>query len=281
MAPMPSTSRVIRFVSWNVRAAIGPGEFPGTWWRRPDAGRLRAIVDALNALHADVIGLQECATLNVDGRRHDTAAELAALAGMHHRFAATRHFGIVEDNGRLSGSGLFGNALLSRLDIGPSHTVALPMMPSDGFVEPPGADHPLAGVRYTDAPEGVREPRCLLTADVMGVSVGVTHLSHIGSAERTLQAAAVDASMPRDRSVLLGDLNASIESEELSLLRGTWTDAFEAAGVAARDERRVTTETGSRIDHILVRGLGVRSCRVVDEVGWLSDHLPIVAELEA
>jgi endonuclease/exonuclease/phosphatase family metal-dependent hydrolase len=272
----------IRLVTWNVRAAIGPGEFPGTWWRRPDPARLRAIADALGAIDADVIGLQECAVLNVDGSRHDTAADIADRLRLPHRFAAARHFGIVEDDGRVSGSGQFGNALLSRLEIGPTRMLALPTAPEAALIEPSGADHPLAGVRYLDAPPDIREPRCLLSGELGRLTVGVTHLSHIGSAERALQAAAVDGALRGNGpSVVLGDLNAPIESDELAVLRDGWTDAFAAVGVPAGDPRRETTDTGARIDHVLVRGLDVLACRRVEEVGWLSDHLPVVAELHS
>jgi endonuclease/exonuclease/phosphatase family metal-dependent hydrolase len=269
----------LRLVTWNVRAAIGPGEFPTTWWRRQDRERLAAMAAVLAALDAEVIGLQECAVLNVDGSCHDTAAEVAAMLGMAHRFAAARHFAIVEDDGRLSGSGLFGNALLSSLEIGPSRMIELPMAPEDALIEPPGADHPLAGVRYTDAPSGVREPRCLLSADLGGRTVGVTHLSHNGSGERALQAAAVDQALRESPSVLLGDLNAPIESDELAVFRDGWTDAFAVAGAAPGDARRITTDTGARIDHVLVRGLEVLTCRRVDEAARLSDHLPVLAEV--
>jgi endonuclease/exonuclease/phosphatase family metal-dependent hydrolase len=269
----------IRFVTWNVRAAIGPGEFPGTWWRRPDPGRLRAIADALEVLEADVIGLQECAVLNVDGMRHDTAAEIAELLRLPHRYAAARRFGIVEDDGRLSGSGLFGNAVLSRLEIGPTRMLELPMAPKDALVEPAGADHPLAGVRWADAPPGAREPRCLLSADLDGLTVGVTHLSHNGSGERELQAAAVARAMRHRPRIVLGDLNAAIESDELAVLLDGWTDAFAAVGIPAHDPRRETTDTGARIDHVLVHGLEVLTCTRVGEAGWLSDHLPVVAEV--
>ena len=269
----------LRVVTWNVRAAIGPGEFPGTWWRRPDADRLASIAGILARLEADLVALQECAVLTVDGARHDTAGQLASRLGLDHRFAATRHFAIAEDDGRVSGAGLFGNALVSRAPIASSRTFALPMAPADAFVEPPAADHPLAGVRYTDAPEGVREARCLLVAEVGAVTIGVTHLSHIGSAERALQAAAVDSALAAAPVILAGDLNAAIESAELTRLRSGWTDAFAAAGVGPDDPRRVTTEDGVRIDHVLVRGLEITACRRVEEAGWLSDHLPVLAEL--
>jgi endonuclease/exonuclease/phosphatase family metal-dependent hydrolase len=217
--------------------------------------------------------------VTVDGARHDTAGELAALLRLPHRYGATRHFAIAEADGRISGAGLFGNALLSRLPIGPSRTVAMPMAPTTAFVEPPGSNQAHAGVRYADADDGVREPRCLLLADIDGLAIGVTHLSHIGSSERELQAAALYREFGDGPSLLLGDLNAPIEARELAVLRDGWTDAFTVVGVRPGDVPRITTEDGARIDHVLVREMEVVACRRVEEAGWLSDHLPVTADL--
>ena len=57
----------LRVVSWNIRAAIGPGPFPDRWWRRIDADRLRAIGAFLSSLEADVVALQEVALLSRGG----------------------------------------------------------------------------------------------------------------------------------------------------------------------------------------------------------------------
>lgn len=269
----------LRVATWNVRAAIGPGPFPERWWRRIDGERLRAIGEVITALDADVVALQEVAVLTFDGELVDNAADLARHARLEVRFAATRHFAILEADGRQSGAGLFGNALLSRVRFGATRTVALPMAPDTAYVEPPGADHPAAGTRYIDAPATIREPRCALIAEIGGWTIGSAHFSHIGSRERALQAAkTVDAFAGAIPSVLLGDLNAAIESPELAAF-AAWTDGFAAAGVPPRDERRVSTEDGWRIDHVLARGASVRGCRAVHEAGDLSDHYPVTAEV--
>ncbi|MGH2357238.1 MAG: endonuclease/exonuclease/phosphatase family protein, partial [Candidatus Limnocylindria bacterium] len=130
-----------------MRAGIGPGPFPSQWWAHVDEGRLERIGALIASLDADVVALQEVAVLTVDGLLHDNAGTLAARTGMQHRYAATRHFAIHDASGRLVGSGLFGNALLSRIPIRTARTLALPMATDDASVEPPGADHPLAGVR--------------------------------------------------------------------------------------------------------------------------------------
>lgn len=265
----------LRVVSWNIRSAIGPGPFPDRWWSRIDHDRLRNIGSFIAELDADLVALQEVALVSRDGDLVDNAGDLGRQLGMEVRYGAVRSFEVIE-RGVPAGVGCFGNALLSRVPIGESHAVALPMAPTDAFIEPPGTDHPAAGIRYADAPDHVREPRCLLLADVAGLMVGCTHLSHIGSAERALQATAAAAAFgPSAPAVLLADLNAPIDAPELSAFAG-WTDGFtEPPG----DPARVSTDDGFRIDHVLTRGVPVDGCRVARESGDLSDHYPVVAVL--
>lgn len=278
MTEGPATLRV---ATWNIRAAIGPEKpFPDRWWRLVDADRLRAIGEFLAALDADVIALQEVALASRNGDLLDNAGDLARQLGMDVRYGATRTFAI-EEAGRTTGGGCFGNALLSRLPIEGSRAVMLPMAADDAYVEPPGADHPVAGIRYADAPEGTHEPRTLLLCEVAGIAIASAHLSHIGSGERALQVAAtIDAFEGRDVSLLLGDLNARVEAPELAAL-ADWVDGFDAAGVPPGDERRISTDDGWRIDHILARGAPIAGCRVLAAAGELSDHYPVVAEVTA
>jgi endonuclease/exonuclease/phosphatase family metal-dependent hydrolase len=265
----------LRVVSWNIRAAIGTGPFPDRWWRRIDAERLRAIGVFLSGLDADVIALQEVALLSRDGDLVDNAGDLARQLGMDVRYGATRTFEVREDD-VLLGAGCFGNAILSRRPIHASRVVALPAASLEAFVEPPGADHPAAGVPYTDAPPTIREPRCLLLAQVGDLLIGTAHFSHVGSGERLLQARAADTAFgDASPAMFLGDLNATIEAPELAPLT-TWTDGFaEPPG----DPARVSTDDGWRIDHVLVRGAALSGCRVLREPGDLSDHYPVVCDV--
>ncbi len=212
------------------------------------------------------------ALLSRDGVLVDNPGDLARQLGAQVRYGAVRTFDVPG-----AGTGLFGNALLSRIALEDARTVALPKAPPDAFVEPPGADHPAAGVRYADAPPTIREPRCLLLASIGGLRVGTAHLSHVGSAERRLQAEAIlEGFGPAEPAVLLGDLNAAIETPELASLAG-WTDAFAAP---PGDAARVSTDDGLRIDQVLVRGAAVSDpARVLREAGDLSDHYPVVAEI--
>ena len=271
----------LRVVTWNIRAAIGTGPFPDRWWRRIDADRLRAIGDFLAGLDADVIALQEVALVSRDGELLDNAGDLGRQLGLPVRYAAVRTFDVVED-ARTRGAGTFGNALLTRVRIRSARCIALPHAPMDAWVEPPGARHPLtgeahpaAGVRYADAPPTIREPRSLLIADLDGLRVGSTHFSHVGTAERRLQAEATAATLEGAPGLLLGDLNAAIEAPELEPF-ATWTDAFaEPHGAPAR----ISTDDGWRIDQVLGCELEVSGARVLREAGELSDHYPVVADV--
>ena len=265
----------LRVASWNIRAAIGPGPFPDRWWSRIDADRLRAIGSFISGLDVDVVALQEVALLSRHGELVDNAGDLGRQLGMEVRYGAVRTFEAVE-RGALAGIGCFGNALLSRLPVTGSRTVSLPMARADAFIEPAGADHPTASVRYVDAPDHIREPRCLLMAEIDATTIGSVHFSHIGSGERLLQAeATVAAFAGPSPAVLLGDLNAPIGAPELAPF-AAWVEGFvEPPG----DPARISTDDGWRIDHVLALDASIRSCRIVRESGELSDHYPVVAEV--
>ena len=265
----------LRVVTWNIRAAIGPGPFPDRWWRRIDADRLRAIGAFVSGLDADVVALQEVALLSRDGDLVDNAGDLARQLGMELRYGAVRSFEVREDDG-LIGVGTFGNAILSRRPLVSVRCLALPVAPIDTLVEPPEADHPAAGIRWGDAPPVLREPRCLLAGELDGLRLGTAHFSHIGSGERLLQATATANAFGDARAaLLLGDLNAAIDAPELAPL-AAWTDTFhEPPG----DPARVTTDDGYCIDHVLVLGASASPARVLRESGDLSDHYPVVAEV--
>ena len=265
----------LRVVSWNIRAAIGPGPFPDRWWRHIDADRLRAIGVFLAGLDADVIALQEVAVTSRDGELVDNAGDLARQLGMKLRYGAVRTFEVREADA-LVGTGTFGNALLSRDSLTDVRCAALPAAPTDALVEPPGAADPAAGIRYADAPVGIREPRCLLLGSLPGLRVGTAHFSHVGSGERLLQSdATIETFADAPASLLLGDLNAPLEAPELAPF-SSWTDAF---AEPRADRARVTTDDGLSIDQVLVRGASVSPARVFRESGNLSDHYPVVAEV--
>jgi endonuclease/exonuclease/phosphatase family metal-dependent hydrolase len=272
----------LRVVTWNIRAAIGPGEpFPPAWWRHVRRARLERIGAILVDLDADVATLQEVTIMTPGGELHDQPAELARLTGRHVRYAATHSFVLVEpETGRSVGSAMWGNAVLSRAPLEDGYAIGLPRAADRDAIEPAGDPHVLAGVAYADAEPGHREPRCVVGGRVAGVSVATAHVTYIGRAQRRAQVEAVAGAVARapDPVVVTGDYNAPIDAPEMAGLADGFVDAFAAVGVGPGDARRASCGPWP-IDHVLVRGLTVESCRAATEAGDASDHWPVVADL--
>lgn len=78
MTDAPATLRVATF---NVRAGIGPGEFPDRWWHRIDRARLRRIGDLIIAMDADLVGLEatDCRVVTEAGDASDHWPVLATV----------------------------------------------------------------------------------------------------------------------------------------------------------------------------------------------------------
>jgi endonuclease/exonuclease/phosphatase family metal-dependent hydrolase len=279
-------SAPFRVATWNIRAAIGPGEpFPAGWWRYVTDERFERIVSTIRALDADVVGLQEVGFYDVHGEVHDQPLELADRTGMHVRYAAVHAYALIEpESGRAVGSATWGNVLLTREPVRHGFATGLPAGADDALVEPGGSGLPLAGVTFAAAPYGTREPRCAVggTVSLGGADATVisTHLSYAGSRQRADQAEAlVDlAADHADPVILLGDFNAPVETTEMAPLRAAFVDAFAAVGIPPGDPARRSCGP-LPIDHVFVRGLAVEDCHVVTKAGDASDHLPVVATL--
>ena len=282
----PASPARLRVVSWNIRAAIGPGEpFPPAWWRHVQSARLERIAAILRELDPDVALLQEVTIMTPGGEVHDQPAELARLTGWAVRYAAAHAYPLIEpETGRTIGSAMWGNAVLTREPVRDGFAIGLPRPTDNDVVEPAGADHPLAAIRFGNAEPGHREPRCVVGGTIrvggVDVTVATTHLTYIGREQRRRQAAGVRAVVDGKTGplVIAGDLNAAIDAPEVAGLRDGLDDAFAAAGMAAGDPARASCGRAP-IDQVLVRGLAVEACRVAVEAGDASDHWPVVADL--
>jgi endonuclease/exonuclease/phosphatase family metal-dependent hydrolase len=276
----------LRVVTWNIRAAIGPGEpFPPAWWRHVRRDRLARIAAFVAELDPDVATLQEVAILTPDGDLLDQPAELGRSTGRTVRYAAVHAFPLVEpETGRAIGMASWGNALLTRRPLRDGFATGLPRAADDDLVEPVGGGGPAAGMRFGDSEPGHREPRCVVGGVVDGpagpVAIATTHLTYIGRDQRRRQAEAVRGAVERlpGPLVLTGDVNAPLHAPELAALRDGLADAFAATGIGPDDPARASCGRWP-IDQVLVRGLVVETCRVATEAGDLSDHWPVVADL--
>jgi endonuclease/exonuclease/phosphatase family metal-dependent hydrolase len=277
----------LRVATWNIRAAIGPGEpFPAGWWRHVTDERFERIAGVIRSLDADVVALQEVSFYDVDGEVHDQPLALGRLTDRHVRYGAVHAYALIEpESGLAVGSATWGNVLLTREPIRDGFTRALPIGSDDDLVEPAGSGLPSAGIAFAAAPYGTREPRCAVGGRVSidggaDATVVSTHLAYAGGEQRAAQTKALAriADGSAGPVALLGDLNAAIDAPELRSLAATFTDAFAAVGIPPGDARRRSCGP-QPIDHILVGGCRVDDCRVVTEAGDASDHMPVVATL--
>jgi endonuclease/exonuclease/phosphatase family metal-dependent hydrolase len=219
---------------------------------RHDLARIGRIIQANDV---DVVALQELDVARPRSGRIDQARALANQLGMHADFCSARD---CED-------GFYGNAILSRYPATPVRGACLPRM----------------GHRL--------EPRAMqwarIEAPAFSLNVLNTHLG-LDEHERLLQAEAIlsewlQGALANGSTVLCGDFNAGEASPVYRRLTGEM-----------RDAQRSFPRSGTfpsyfpvlRIDHVLVSpDLRVRACAVVRtwRARLASDHLPIVAEIEA
>lgn len=238
--------KTLRVATLNIWNRFGPWE-----------ERLAAIRAGVGALAPDVIGLQEVVRLEPDdGDGLDQAAAIAAGFGYHVAY------------GRARDERWFGNAILSRWPIATSHVYELPR-------------------------EGTDERRTLLHANLASpfgtIPFFVTHLNwkfeegHVRAVQMReivlrIQALASAAARANGANgdgfpaVLVGDMNAEPDSDEIRYLRGLtdlgggrrvyFQDAFAFAGdgspgitYSRRNPFAATLrEPDRRIDYVFVHG---------------------------
>jgi endonuclease/exonuclease/phosphatase family metal-dependent hydrolase len=238
--------KTLRVATLNIWNRFGPWE-----------ERLAAIRAGVGALAPDVIGLQEVVRLAPDdGDGLDQAAAIAAGFGYHVAY------------GRAHDERWFGNAILSRWPIASSHVYELPR-------------------------GGTDERRTLLHADLASpfgpIPFFVTHLNwkfdegHVRAVQmreivlriQALASAASRANGPNGDgfpALLVGDMNAEPDSDEIRYLRGLtdlgggrrvyFQDAFAFAGdgspgitYSRRNPFAATLrEPDRRIDYVFVHG---------------------------
>jgi beta-glucosidase-like glycosyl hydrolase/endonuclease/exonuclease/phosphatase family metal-dependent hydrolase len=228
---------------------------------------------ALKALNADIIGLQEV-DVHWDARSDwlDTIAELAAKLGMHPAFAPIYDFDppAAGQPRRQYGVGLLSRFPLVRVENHPITRLSTQ--------DPNPVPAPAPG--FLEAEVEVRGKR---------LHVYCTHLDYRADpAVRRLQVADTLQILAQDRrgdlQVLVGDFNAEADAPELSGLWTRLTDAWTAAGETAGGPFTYPAVAATkRIDFVTVgSGLRVRRAEVPAEVPpaeAASDHRPIIADL--
>ncbi len=255
-------------------------------WNRqgPWPDRLPLIREGLRALDLDVVGLQEVLGFTgMPSQAHEIADGLGW--NVHHVPAWN-----------VGGGLTFGNAILSPHPLTDGASLPLP--------SPPGLDTRTVAFARVGCAHGP-------------MPVFVTHLTwqaHMGHARCEQVRALTDhvaALAPIDEAppVILGDLNADPDSDEMRFLRGltalggksvyfadAWTTTGnDPAGGFTYDRRNAyalrSREHSRRIDYVYVRGPGKHLCGeplsaslALDQPTgdvWPSDHFAVVAEIFA
>jgi endonuclease/exonuclease/phosphatase family metal-dependent hydrolase len=254
------------------------------WGEQPPLERrMELAVEGLRALSPDVVGLQE--VRQVPGAVANQAETLARALGLQHYFEPATPWG----------GGDEGLAILSR--------------------------HPIVERRVHELPHAVPTERRLLLGGVLDTPAGrvevyTTHLNYrlTDGGKREDQIVALDEQIGKTASelpkILMGDFNATPDSDEIRFLRGLhtsagrrtfWQDAWErrhghADGFTWARANPYTSrlrwlERDRRLDYIFVsplkrdgRGV-VRDCRIVlDRAGadgaLPSDHFGLFAEVQ-
>lgn len=249
-------SGLLRIASYNLLHGISV---------RSGSVDLAAAADAITALDADVVALQEVDRGLARTGGADQVAEIAARAGLHGVFAPAL-LGSPDDRWTAvrdgdAGGPAYGIGLVSRE---PLHAVQRIALPGGGDGERTAAASP-------QRPGWDREPRVALAATVApGVRVATAHLSYLpwrGLAQLRVAAAAVAAFAGAGPAALIGDLNLPPWPVRLAL-RG-WTQARSGPTYPAWQPRVA-------VDQLLVRG-GLTIRDVVVAAPATSDHLPLVA----
>lgn len=247
-APAQQATGELTVATFNIWHNLG--DWPA---RRP------LVIEALRAMDADVIALQE--VLQDEGLPNQAEDIARALGGY------SVHFVSVDppDQARR-----YGNAILTRLPI--LDMGELRLRPLDD-------SRTLATVQVSVGGRAVR--------------IAATHLHHTpeGGALRASQISDVLAAVGTGADapvILLGDLNASAGAPEFSPVREEFVDALATANPTAAARSTLVTAHGhrsERIDHIFVETgrFDILSAKLAADQAvasvWPSDHVAVVAQV--
>lgn len=240
----PATSAPpITVATYNIHGCVGTD-------RRFDLPR---VAEAIRALDADVIALQEVGDVRGRGPAGDYAAELAHRTGLEVIYQPTM----------LRGERAYGNAILTRF--------------------------PVVGSRSYDLSYGRREPRGCIRADlvvdgrrfhVFDVHLGLSRREQRAQAGRLLGADIVRGAAIAWPIVVMGDFNFWFPGPIARMVRRELTDV--AAVLSAAQPSYPSRRPFLRLDRIYVDDAWIPlDCRVVRTplTERASDHLPLVARL--
>lgn len=223
---------------------------------------LAAFADYINAVNPDILGINEIRGSKIDSEKIENINEynapqakiLASLTGMRYYFAPA-----IE-----SKNGLYGNALLSRFDMGESTIIPIPSPPEDMRIFS----------RY--------ENRCLLKSRINTGSEEITvFVCHMGlNPQERLSAVEKichELDSTEGKKILMGDFNMTPDNELLAPIYDRLVDT--EIKMSGNILTFPSDSPERKIDYIFAsRDLKIISAKVPDR--YISDHRVIIAEIE-
>ncbi len=247
----------LRIATFNIRNSRGT-ELQHLWWRRR-----RAVLDVVHGLEADVLGVQEAYRCQ-------------------YRWLARRlgpgwdHHGVGRTDGRRRGEHCPVFCRAERAVLTGRETRWFGDQPHTPGTRLPGATFPRIATKVT-----IR-----LVGEDRIVHVVNTHLDEHHAENRVAAMSQIREWVAPldDPTIVLGDLNDGLESDELSVLLDAGFRSALPAGSGGTNHDYTGSAEGTQIDHVLVDESWLVSDAWIDTTrpgGRLaSDHWPVVADLE-
>lgn len=198
----------------------------------------------------DIVGLQEVDSICERSNNIDQPEQLGKLTGLEHYF--TRHFAYQ--------GGSYGQALLTKHQVSTVENVSLPVFPlSSG--------------------KSVSMLVATIIVDGKEITLAIAHLDYRSKESRLHQISVLWNYLKNKNNnlVLMGDLNALPESEEMKELRKN----FNVFPHSDNDFTFPSVDPDRRIDFVMVRKNSDLKI-VAEHIGDVkySDHLPVVTRVE-
>jgi endonuclease/exonuclease/phosphatase family metal-dependent hydrolase len=255
----------LKVMTYNIRIGASGRE----WHSDPARINLEPIAKVITSFSPDIVGLQEVDRFRKRTGLMNQPALLSQRLGMHIAFEPAYSVSIPSGTNED-----YGNALLSRFPIATSNRLPL-------FKPDYSKSHP----RY---PDYYSEQRAVLhgqlTINDRTVHVFVTHLGLTADQrEKQITEIAELAARYPGPKIIMGDFNATPDEPAMKILRATFKDVLEEAGLPI--EQRFSFPGGTNpvkaIDYIFVSPeFHVLNAKVIRDETLASDHNPVIAEIE-
>jgi endonuclease/exonuclease/phosphatase family metal-dependent hydrolase len=253
----------LKTITWNIGGGklLQDGADPLRMTSYTEDG-LNAIAGLLESEEPDVIALQETQRKE----EYDQVERIASSLGYEHYFHDSTSASHIDTDCRL------GHGVISRYPIS-QHRFGL-------------FENPNAQVTWEDGSTATTHDKgfssCVVSIGDTRIEVTTLHLIPFRvfnielespTAQGILRDVARKLGPARDQALIQGDFNIDRPGVQPYLRR-----LFGAAGLAEVSIDEPTTPGGRRLDHILYRGLALKSKRIVS--GVRTDHYPVIATFE-